>query len=159
MLLCGARAGLPPSFGLASRKACIARSLLLGSECDLLLYLLGGQTSDFGLCARPCSKSFSLTLSLSGEAGHFPLVNPHFSRLDESLAFGLPCDDSGIINSRACPEAGKCGLPRLGGCLKTINELVCFKLTHVNSLSAPGSESRSKKQMKPLPRERLRNSS
>ncbi len=104
MTLCGARAGLPPGFGLASGEACIARSLLLGSECDLPLCLLGSQTSDFGLCALPRRKRFSLTLSFSDKTSCFSLVGSHFPRLDEGLPLGLPRKDSRIISCRACPE-------------------------------------------------------
>jgi hypothetical protein len=97
-------ANLPARLGFAGGKACIARSLLLGSECSLTFYLLGGQTDEFGLRALPRRKIFRLALGFSGKTGCFPLADPDFPRLNEGLPIGLPREDSRIIRCRACPE-------------------------------------------------------
>ena len=141
---------LPTGLGLARGKACIARSLLLGSECGLPFRLLGSLTDEFRGGTLPCSKSFSLAFGLGCKTGYFPLTDPHVSRLNDGLSGSLPREDRRIVSCGACPEPGECGLPRLGGRLKTIDELVGFELTHVHSLYAPRLSRGGEKQMKPL---------
>ena len=150
---------LPASLGLAGGKASIARCLLLGSQCNLPFRLLGGLTDEFGLRTLSRGKCLGLTLSLSCQAGYLPLGDAHFSRLNDSTPRRLSREDGRIISCRARPEPGEVRLSRFGDRFETINELVGFELTHVHSLCAPRRSRGGEKQMKPLPQERLRNSS
>jgi len=79
---------------------------LLGSECGLPLCLLGGLTGSFGRPALPRSKRLSLALGLGCKAGHFPLVDPNLSRLNDSSPRCLPCENNRVIGCGACPEPG-----------------------------------------------------
>jgi hypothetical protein len=150
--------GLPAGLGLAGGKARITRSLLLSCKSNLPLYLFGSLSGDFGLRTLLCCKSFRLTLGFRSTTGCFSHGGPRLSCLNESLPLGLPCEDSRVIRCGACPKPIKSDLPRFGGLLKTIDKLDCFELTHVHSLCAPQLSFGGEKQMKPLPRERLRSS-
>ncbi len=97
----------------------------------------GGLADEFRRGTLLCGQGFSLALSFPCQAGYVPLVDPHLSCLNDGLPRGLPCENGRIIQCRACPEPGECGLPCFGNCLKTINKLVCFELSHEHSLCAP----------------------
>ena len=107
--------GLPTGLGLSGSKACVARRLLLGSECNLPFRLLGSLADEFRRGTLPCSQGFSFALSLGRQTGYSPLADPHVARLNDGLSGGLPCEDDRIIRGRACPEAGERSLPRFGG--------------------------------------------
>jgi hypothetical protein len=150
---------LPAGLGLAGGKACIARSLLFGSEGSLPFGLLGSLTDEFRRDTLASRKSLSLALGLFRQTGDLPLGDAHFPRLNDCAPRGLSCKDGRIVGSRARLESSECRLPCLGSRLKTIDKLIGFELTHVYSLCAPRLSRGSEKQMKPLPKERLRNSS
>jgi hypothetical protein len=112
---------------------------LLGSERSLPFCLLGSLADEFRRGALPCSQGFSLALSLGRQTGYFPLGEPHVSRLNDSLPRSLPREDGQIISGRARSKPGERSLPRFGGRLKTVNELVGFEVTHVHSFAHHGS--------------------
>jgi len=109
-----------------------------------------------GCLTLPLSQSFSLPLRLRGDASQLALVGSHLARLDDGAPRGLPCEDSRVVDGRACPKMGDCGLPRFRSSLKTVNELIRFELTHVQSLCAPRLSAGGEKKMKPPQMERLR---
>jgi hypothetical protein len=98
--------GLTPGLhlGLAGSKACVARSLLLGSKGSLPFYFFGGQPNEFDLRALLCGKIFRFALGFSGKTGCFPRVDPDLPRLNEGLPPGLSRENGRIISCRACPE-------------------------------------------------------
>jgi hypothetical protein len=125
----------------------------------LPLHLLGSLTGSLGHLPLPRSERFSLTFGLSCKASQLPLVDPNLSRLNDCSPRSMPCENNRVIGCGAGPEPGYCGLPGLGGGLKTVDDLVGFELTHVHSLCAPRLSAGGEKQMKPFQVERLRNSS
>ena len=92
------------------------------------------QTSSFRSVSLSRCKGLSLALSDSGYASALPFVGPSFPRLNVRPPCGLPGENGWVIGCRACPQASDGGLSRLRGCLKSINELAGFELTHEHSL-------------------------
>jgi hypothetical protein len=125
----------------------------------LPLHLLGSLTGSLGHFALPRSKSLSLALGLSCKASYLSLADTNLSRLNDSSPRSPTRENNRVVGCGARPEPGYCGLPGLGGGLKTVDDLVGFELTHVHSLCAPRLCAGGKKSMKPFQVERLRNSS